>query len=78
MAVTIAPPADGPSFGVQVAEQLQDGVGGVGVEVARRLVGQHQRRIVGQRAGDGRALLLAARERGGELGGLVPDAHAFQ
>ena len=32
------------------------------VEIAGRLVGQDDRRIVGQRAGDGDALLLAARE----------------
>ena len=32
------------------------------VEVAGRLVGQHDRRVVGERARDGDALLLAARE----------------
>ena len=31
------------------------------IEVAGRFVGQNQRRIVGQRPGDGNALLLAAR-----------------
>jgi hypothetical protein len=40
---------------------------GLGVEIAGRLIGQHDRRIVHQRARDGYALLLAA----GELVGLV-------
>ena len=45
------------------AEELgEDDVGGVLVEIAGRLVGQHQRRLVGERAGDGDALLLAARQ----------------
>ena len=50
------------------ADQLQefgeDDVGGSLVEVAGGLVGQDQRRLVGERAGDGDALLLAARELG--------------
>ena len=47
---------------VDVAQQLHD-VAAVGaVEVAGRLVGQHDRRIVGQRARERHALLLAARE----------------
>ena len=65
---------DGPPVGVQLGEQLQHGVGGGRVEVAGRLVGQQQRRIVGQRPGDRGALLLPARERGGQLVGLVGDA----
>ena len=31
------------------------------IEVARRFIGEHQLRVVHQRAGDGDALLLAAR-----------------
>ena len=37
-------------------------VGGLGVEIAGRLVGEQDARAVGDRAGDGDALLLAARE----------------
>jgi hypothetical protein len=46
----------------ELAQQRQDGGAGLDVEVPRRLVGQQQRRIVDQRAGDREALLLAARE----------------
>ena len=45
---------------------------GLRVEVARRLVGEDDRRPGGQRAGHGDALLLAA----GELGGPVVEAVA--
>ena len=46
----------------QVQEFGEDDVGGVLVEIAGRLVGEHQRRLVGERAGDRDALLLAARQ----------------
>ena len=46
----------------QVEELGEDDVGGMLVEVAGRLVGEHQRRLVGERAGDRDALLLAARQ----------------
>ena len=52
---------------MQLAEQVQDFGSRVAVEVAGRLVGQDQRGLVDQRAGDGHALLLAA----GEFGRLV-------
>ena len=45
---------------------------GLRIEIAGRLVGQHDGRIIDQRAGDGDALLLAA----GELVGLVALAVA--
>ena len=48
----------------EVEELTEHRVGGVLVEVAGRLVGEHQRRLVGERAGDRNALLLTA----GELG----------
>ena len=46
----------------QVEEFGEDDVGGVLVEIAGRLVGENQRRLVGERAGDRDALLLAARQ----------------
>ena len=45
-----------------VEQQVHDVAAGRRVEVAGRLVGQHDRRIVGERARDRDALLLAARE----------------
>ncbi len=45
----------------------EDEVGGAFVEIAGGLVGEDQRGLVGEGAGDGDSLLLAA----GELGGLV-------
>ena len=47
---------------VDVEQQLDDLMPGRAVEVAGRLVGEQDRRIVGERAGDRDALLLAARE----------------
>src|SRR5438132_6121299 len=45
---------------VQVAEEVEDLAAGLRVEVAGRLVGQQQRRLVHQRAGDGDALALSS------------------
>jgi hypothetical protein len=70
---------------VEFADDLDEGGGGgladdldkrsrtwaeVGVEIAGGLVGQQQARCVGQRPGDGDALLLAA----GEAAGAVVEA----
>ena len=43
---------------------VEDGVGGFLIQVAGRLVRQQQHRLVGDGAGDGDALLFAAREPG--------------
>jgi hypothetical protein len=51
-----------PALGVHAAHQREHLVGRGGVEVAGGLVGQHQRRLQHQRAGDGHALLHAARQ----------------
>src|SRR4029078_2861890 len=48
-------------FIVQLIEQVQYVVAGARVKIARRLVGQDQRRIIGQRAGDCDSLSLADR-----------------
>jgi hypothetical protein len=47
-----------------VVQGLEHSLGGGGIEVAGRLVGQQQAGLVGQGAGDGDALLLAARHLG--------------
>ncbi len=46
----------------QVAQHIQDRLGGRRVELARRLVGEQQRRARRERDGERDALLLAARE----------------
>ena len=47
---------------IDVEQQVDDVVAGAAVEIAGRLVGEQDRRIVGERAGDRHALLLAARQ----------------
>ena len=69
---------DGLALRHQRLEQAEDRFGGFGVEVAGRLIGREDRRIVGQRAGDGDALLLSARERRGQLVGLIGHADLLQ
>ena len=49
-------------FLLQLAQQREDLQTGPRIEVAGRLVGQHDRRPPHQRPGDRHALLLAARE----------------
>ena len=53
-------------------QSLEDAAGGVGVEVAGGLVGEQQARGIGDGAGDGDALLLAA----GEFAGAMIEALA--
>ena len=63
---------------VQVDEQGED-VGGRGrVEVAGRLVGEDQRGLGHQGAGDRDALLLAARQLAGPVVGAVGEADAVE
>ena len=56
-------------------QQLDDRVAGRGVEVAGRFVGEEQRRIVGQRARNRDALLLAAGELRRVMVRAVGQAH---
>ena len=51
-----------PARAVDLEQQVDDVAAGRAVEVAGRLVGQQDRRVVGERARDRDALLLAARE----------------
>ena len=50
---------DGRSFTVQLAEELHDLLGLTGVQIAGRLIGQEQRRLVNDGARDSYELLLA-------------------
>ena len=68
---------DGRAGAVDPVDQLHDPDRGLGVEVAGGLVGQQQRRVVDEGAGDRHALLLAARQLVGvvvELGGEADEA----
>ncbi len=61
---------DGGAVAVQFLEQLHDAARHVRVEIAGGLIRQQQPRRPGERAGDGHALLLAARQ----LRRVVPAA----
>src|SRR6266540_7023793 len=52
-----------PALQVQPAHELHDLGRVLGVEIAGRLVGPHDRGVVDERAGDRDALALTARER---------------
>src|SRR5688500_56288 len=56
---------------VDLDEELNDLPAGDGVEVAGRLVGDEDRRIVDERAGDGGPLLLPARQLRREVVGVL-------
>ena len=58
---------------VQVADQREDLLAGARVEIAGRFVGEQNRRIDRQRAGDRDALALAARELVGQMLQPVPS-----
>ena len=63
---------------VQVANQREDLLAGARVEVAGRLVGEQDRRIDRQRAGDRDALPLAARQLVGQMLQPVSELHERQ
>jgi hypothetical protein len=69
---------DGLAVARERAEEVEHRAGGARVEVAGGLVGDDDRRVVGERAGDRGALLLAARERRRQLVGLIGDADAVE
>src|SRR5690606_26410380 len=57
---------------------LDDRMAGHRIEIAGWLVGQQNRRVVGQRARDGDALLLAAGELRGIVVGALRQAHLLE
>lgn len=61
---------EGLALAIEVVEEVEDFFAGFGVEVASGFVGEDDERAVGESAGDGNALLLAA----GELVGSVIEA----
>jgi hypothetical protein len=70
---------DGAVFGQSdFAQQVHHPAAGLGIKRGGRLVTDDQPRIVDQRAGDGDALLLPARERTGELFALIGDVELFE
>ena len=62
----------------QRTKQLEDFCGGFGIEVARGFVSQQQGRVIGQRACNGSALLLAAGHHVGQLVRLIRKANKRQ
>lgn len=54
---------NGFAFRREILKKLKDRVRRARVEIARRFVGDDDGRIVGERARDGGALLLSARQR---------------
>ena len=69
---------DRDPLGVELLEHPQDLDAGVRVEVAGRLVGQHQRGVIHQRPGDGHALHLAAGHLRRLVLGPIGQADAIQ
>ena len=63
---------------VQAPEQLEHLVAAFGVERAGRLVGEQQRRLVGERARDRETLALAAGEHAGRFLGLVGETEQVE
>ena len=63
---------------VHLAQQIAEGTAGGGIEVAGRLVGQHDGGVVDQRAGDGHALPLAAAESGGQMAAACRQCQPFE
>ena len=62
----------------ELAQQSQHAVDLDVVEVRGGLVGQHERRIVRERTGDGHALLLPARHVGGPVRRALGELHPLE
>ena len=69
---------DGLALVGQLAEDGQHMLGSARIQVAGRLIGHDDGRVIGQGAGNGGDLLLPARERQGQLIGLPFQAHQLE
>ena len=59
----------------QPLEHIEHDLGRVGVEVAGRLVGEQETRLVGEGTRDGNALILATAERVGPMPSPILEPH---
>ena len=69
---------DGDALVIEFLEHAHDFRAGAGIEIAGGLVCQEQGGLVGERPGDGDALLLAAGELVGFVACAVPEADGIQ
>src|SRR5208282_2747981 len=67
-----------PLLLVQPAQQGEDGLRGVLVQIAGRFVGKQKGRLAGKRACDGHALLLSPREFRRAMPAALREPHPFQ
>ena len=65
-------------MGVESGQQAHDPVAGRGVQAASGLIGQDQRRLVGQGAGHSHPLALATAELAGQMVHAISQAHQLQ
>src|SRR5207344_3473695 len=70
--------ADRRAVHIQLTQELHHRLAALRVEIAGRLVGKENDRLAGDRARDGDALLLPARELAGDVLRPVGHAHAFK
>ena len=68
----------GAHLAIQFEHEVQDVLAVAGIEVARRLVREHDARVVHERPGDGDALPLAAREFARAVVHTVTQADALE
>ena len=59
----------------EVEQKISHMLAGLGIEIAGGLIGKHNRRIAGERARDGDALLLPARELTGKMVQAIAEPH---
>ena len=64
---------DGPTLAVQIGQQVHDRRARAAVEVARRLVGEHDRRVGDEGAGDGDTLSFATRQGAWAMAAAVSE-----
>ncbi len=67
-----------PSGAVELVEQVQDEPAGPAVEVAGRLIGEHDAGPTHDGSSDGHALALTAGELAGPMIGTMGETHALE